>query len=71
MACLANWNLRGQHSIAKVYTFGQPRVGNAAFASTYEGVAEEFRVVHYAGEQRGAFVSVRQVSGGFGEETRG
>ena len=51
MACLASWDLHTQFSIAEVYTFGQPRVGNAAFAAAYQRAVREFRVVHYAGER--------------------
>ena len=29
------------------YTFGQPRVGNAAYATAFSSLAQEFRVVHY------------------------
>lgn len=36
-------------SVAYVYTFGQPRVGNQAFASFYQSqVANTFRVINYA-----------------------
>lgn len=34
-------------SIAGLYTFGQPRVGNAEFASYFNSVVGAFRVVHY------------------------
>jgi pimeloyl-ACP methyl ester carboxylesterase len=45
------WALRAAqcgHEVAGVYTFGQPRVGDAAFASCYDSVlkARSFRVVH-------------------------
>ena len=42
--------LMSQSSIFDVvtfYTFGQPRVGNAAYASYFSKVASEYRVVHY------------------------
>jgi hypothetical protein len=35
------------YPIAGVYTFGQPRVGNAAFVDTYSKTVREFRVVHF------------------------
>lgn len=30
------------------YTYGQPRVGNAAYAQAFAGLSSEYRVVHYA-----------------------
>jgi predicted lipase len=36
------------HSVVTFYTYGQPRVGNAAYASTFAGLVSEYRVVHYA-----------------------
>jgi predicted lipase len=30
------------------YTFGQPRVGNDAFATVFKSLVNEYRVVHYA-----------------------
>lgn len=50
MACLLAADLASAgHDIGTVYTFGQPRVGDAAFASYYGSqVADEYyRVVHY------------------------
>jgi predicted lipase len=35
-------------NVQSVYTFGQPRVGNAQFASYYTGhISETYRVIHY------------------------
>ena len=31
-----------------MYTFGQPRVGNEAFAAAFAAAVSEFRLVHYA-----------------------
>jgi triacylglycerol lipase len=44
----ALWAAGHGHEVAGVYTFGQPRVGDAAFASYYDSVlkARSFRVVH-------------------------
>jgi hypothetical protein len=44
----ALWAAGRGHDVAGVYTFGQPRVGDAAFASFYNSVlgARSFRVVH-------------------------
>jgi triacylglycerol lipase len=44
----ALWAAGRGHDVAGVYTFGQPRVGDAAFASFYDSVlrAQSFRVVH-------------------------
>lgn len=44
----ALWAVGRGHAVAGVYTFGQPRVGDAAFVSFYDSVlkAQSFRVVH-------------------------
>ena len=36
------------HSVSTYYTFGQPRVGNEAFANVFKTLVSEYRVVHYA-----------------------
>ena len=49
LAILAALELKRQgFAIAQVYTFGQPRVGNGAFKSRYDGAlgAQTFRVVY-------------------------
>jgi triacylglycerol lipase len=48
LAMLAAFRLRGQ--VEAVYTFGQPRVGNKAFALFYDAALRDrtFRVVHAA-----------------------
>ena len=51
MATLAALELKGKgYRVATQYTFGQPRVGNAAFANLFQstlGAAGQFRVTHY------------------------
>jgi hypothetical protein len=44
----ALWVVERGHPVAGVYTFGQPRVGDAAFAARYDSVLkpQTFRVVH-------------------------
>ena len=44
----ALWAAGRGHDVAGVYTFGQPRVGDASFVSFYDSVlrARSFRVVH-------------------------
>jgi len=44
----ALWAAARGHDVAGVYTFGQPRVGDASFALLYDSVlrARSFRVVH-------------------------
>jgi hypothetical protein len=44
----ALWAAGRGHDVAGVYTFGQPRVGDASFAAFYDSVlkAQSFRVVH-------------------------
>jgi predicted lipase len=36
------------YDIVNMYTFGQPRVGNDAYETTYSQLVNEYRVVHYA-----------------------
>jgi len=49
-AAIATFDLKNQgYNIAKTYTFGQPRVGDATFAAAFEaafGSAEPWRVTH-------------------------
>jgi hypothetical protein len=44
----ALWAVARGHEVAGVYTFGQPRVGDASFATLYNSVLRDrsFRVVH-------------------------
>lgn len=49
LAILAAADLAKSHKIDQVYTFGQPRVGNAAFATYYQNlVPNTFRLIDYA-----------------------
>jgi predicted lipase len=50
LAILAAADLAKTHGkIEQVYTFGQPRVGNAAFASHYQSlVSNTFRLIDFA-----------------------
>ncbi len=47
IACLCAYDLSSSFPLDVLYTFGQPRVGNAAFASAYAAVVSEFRLVHW------------------------
>ena len=49
LTILAAADLANLHAIDAAYTFGQPRVGNEAFATWYPNVVHNtFRVIHYA-----------------------
>jgi predicted lipase len=49
LAILAAADLVNLHAIDATYTFGQPRIGNDAFAAWYPTrVRNTFRVIHYA-----------------------
>eukprot|EP00933_Yihiella_yeosuensis_P079795 TRINITY_DN9321_c0_g1_i1.p1 TRINITY_DN9321_c0_g1~~TRINITY_DN9321_c0_g1_i1.p1 ORF type:complete len:305 (-),score=49.85 TRINITY_DN9321_c0_g1_i1:208-1122(-) len=53
IAALAAWDLVSSgHKVSQVYTYGQPRTGNWAWASTFEDLMKRsktafYRVVHY------------------------
>lgn len=51
LSALAAWDLQYNNPTAKIgtfYNFGQPRVGNDAFANSFKSQPfQEFRVVHY------------------------
>ena len=36
------------YDVTTFYTYGQPRVGNALFATYFKTILSEYRVVHYA-----------------------
>ena len=36
------------YTVDTYYTFGQPRVGNVAYADYFKSILPEYRVVHYA-----------------------
>ncbi len=49
LAILAAADLKNLHNVDQVYTFGQPRIGNTAFAQWYPGhIPNTFRVIDYA-----------------------
>ena len=50
IAALAAYDLSTAFPIDVVYTMGQPRVGNAAFAAAYAATISAYRIVHYAGK---------------------
>ena len=48
MAALAAWDLSTSYSVFTLYTYGEPRVGNAAFAAALAGKIYAWRVTHSA-----------------------
>jgi len=47
VALLAAWDLSPMSQIGRVYTYGQPRVGNAAFAAAVDARLASYGVAHY------------------------
>lgn len=48
MAALAAWDLSHSYNVVELYTFGEPRVGNAAFAAALAASVTAWRVTHNA-----------------------
>ena len=47
MAAIATYDLAGSWPIGRVYTYGQPRVGNDHFAAAFDARLARLRVTHY------------------------
>jgi len=48
IACIAAYDLTTTHTVTTHYTFGQPRVGNEAYATVFKSLVSGLRVVHNA-----------------------